>query len=296
MRPWPALAAYGREVKLQNGLCLYVYDAGPRDAPAIVLVHGLGDDADTWRHVVEPLAQAQRVVALDLPGFARSDKPRRAYTLDFFCATVLALLDALAIRRATLVGSSLGGMIAHTLAITNPDRVERLLLVDGGLVTRGQKLNPAMLLGLLPLVGERGYNRLRTDPQAAYESLRPYYADLDGLPETDRAFLFQRVNERVWNDAQRDAYLSALRQLPVWMMRRARALPAQLAQVKVPTRVVWGERDQILPIEQAQALIAAQPGAQLVRIAGAGHLPHQETPQAFLQAGSDFIGNTVLKI
>jgi pimeloyl-ACP methyl ester carboxylesterase len=282
MQPWPALAPYSREVTLAGGLRLHLYDAGDVNAPATLLIHGLGDEADTWRHVVEPLAARGRVIAPDLPGFGRSDKPRRRYTIPFFCETLLALLDALSLQRVTLVGNSLGGILAHAIARARPERVERLVLVDGGLAARPQKIQLSMMLMLLPLVGEWSYNRLRRDPREAYETLRAYYADMDRLPDADRQFLFQRVNERVWDDRQRDAYLSVLRQMPGWMMSQSAGLGARVEQSSVPLQVVWGECDRIIPLDNAHALVAAQPGATLALIPGAGHLPHQEQPRAFL--------------
>ena len=288
MQPWPGIARYARTVTLSNGLCLFVYDTGGQDAPVTLLVHGLGDEADTWRHVIEPLAQRQRVIALDLPGFGRSDKPRCAYRIDFFAQTLLALLDTLSIAQATLIGSSLGGIIAHVMAIAHRERVRGLVLVDGGLSMRPQRIDLGMMLRLLPLYGEWSYNRLRRDPQAAYETLRAYYADLDSLPDLDRNFLFQRVNERVWSNAQRNAYLSVLRHLSSWMLRNTSAMKVKLGQLTTPTLVVWGEQDHIVPMDNAQGLVAAQPGARLVAIAKAGHLPHQEQPCAFLQALAGF--------
>lgn len=287
MQPWPALAPHARSVTLQaNGLRLHIYDAGSRTAPALLLVHGLGDEADTWRHIISPLAEQWRVIAPDLPGFGRSDKPKRAYTMPFLCETLLALLDALQLSQATLIGHSLGGIIAHTLALTHHERVHKLVLVDGGLSPRPQKLDLGTLFWMLPPFGEWSYNRLRRDPQAAYNTLRPYYADMDQLPEQDRQFLFQRVNERVWSDGQRDAYLSVLRQLPIWMMRHARA---GTTAVNMPTLVLWGERDRLMPVDHAHALTQVQSSATLVTIPAAGHMPHQEQPDLFLQALKRFL-------
>ncbi|MCS6863432.1 MAG: alpha/beta fold hydrolase, partial [Abditibacteriales bacterium] len=77
MEPWPALAPYVRKVQLRSGLTLFAFEAGAPDAPPLLLIHGLGDEADTWRHVFLPLAERYHVIAPDLPGFGRSDKPRR---------------------------------------------------------------------------------------------------------------------------------------------------------------------------------------------------------------------------
>ena len=126
MQPWPALAAYARKVQLRSGLTLFAFEAGPNVAPPLLLIHGLGDEADTWRHVFLPLAERYRVVALDLPGFGRSDKPRRTYSLAFLCSAVVELMDALDHQTVGLVGHSLGAVIAQTVALEHPARVREL--------------------------------------------------------------------------------------------------------------------------------------------------------------------------
>lgn len=286
MQPWPSLARYTRMLKLpKGGLELFLFDTGTTsasDLPVLLLVHGLGDEADTWRYIIEPLSQKYRVLAPDLPGFGRSDKPHRPYTPAFYLDTIMALIDALAVTSVSLAGHSLGGMLAHAIALSNPNLVSRLTLIDGCLSPIRQRVSLGMLTMSLPFFGKRYYNSLRLDPQAAYGTLRSYYADLDGLPEQDREFLYQRVNERAWSGGQRDAYLSVMRYLPSWMMGNARKLTAKLGQSNVPTHVIWGENDIILTPDHAQALVAQQPNAHLHLIPNAGHLPHQERPQAVL--------------
>ncbi|MBL8057058.1 MAG: alpha/beta fold hydrolase [Anaerolineales bacterium] len=284
MQPWPALAPFGRTVRLPGDLNVFVYTAGQPEAPALVLIHGLGDEADTWRHLFQPLAERYYVTALDLPGFGRSDKPRRAYTLPFLRDTVLALLDALGLARAALLGHSLGAVIAQSVALAQPERIPALTLLDGSLTSRAAKLNQGLLLMALPVVGAQIYNGLRRDPRAAYESLRPFYARLDDLPQADREFLFQRVNERVWSDGQRDAFLSILRHL-VWTAPREQAKQeARLARLATPTHALWGELDAINSVESGRALTAVQATARLTVLAGLGHAPHQEAPEAVLRA------------
>lgn len=285
MLPWPGLAEYTHPVRLAtSGLTIHTYDAGESAAPPLLLVHGLGDDADTWRYLIEPLSAQHRVIALDLPGFARSDKPDRAYTIPFFRDTLLELLDTLSIQRAAVIGHSLGALVAHALALDCPQRIERLILIGGSLVAGKQKLQLSTLLFLLPLLGEWQYNNLRKDPAAAYRTLDAYYSRLDRLPEADRAFLLQRVNERVWNDGQRRAFLSTLRNLVRWLPGQQRTLPSRLASFAVPTLAIWGEDDHIQPVENGRALLTMQPSARLVVIPGAGHNVQQEKPQAVLDA------------
>src|SRR5512136_2464425 len=149
MSPWPELKPYARTVRLpKQDLALYVYDAGAGAATPMLLIHGLGDEADTWRHVITPLSADRRVVALDLPGFGRIHKPDRPYTVPFFQDTVIELLDVPAVQRAILIGHSLGAVIAHSVALNHPERVERLVLISGSLAARSQEIDLAMLLFL----------------------------------------------------------------------------------------------------------------------------------------------------
>lgn len=282
MMPAPAHLEPYAQMVFAAGLRLHCYIAGPERAPALLLIHGLGDEADSWRRVFLPLAEGYQVVALDLPGFGRSDQPDRAYTVAFFARAVAGLMDDLGIDRATLVGSSLGALIAQRLALAAPARVERLLLLDGCLPVQ-RTLPPGPLWAFLtPGLGELAYTSLRRDQDAAYATLRPYYADLDALPEDERAFLRERVWARVWSAGQRRAFLSALRWLSVDAATRAPTYALQLAGCRTPTHLVWGEHDRIVARAVAEANAAILPDARLTIIPGCGHLPHQERPEAVL--------------
>ncbi|MFM8320878.1 MAG: alpha/beta fold hydrolase [Chloroflexota bacterium] len=286
MQPWPELAPYARVVSLPGaGRRIFTFQAGPpapSGRPALILVHGLGDEADSWRSVLLPLSRSHQVVALDLPGFGRSDKPDIAYSLAYYGQVIKELVQTLQLPEVVLVGSSMGAVISQSLGLENPPWLKGLVLCDGSLSNEGQRLSLPLLMFLLPGLGEYLYNRLRKDPQAAYETLRPYYADLDALPEAERRFLYQRVNQRVWDDGQRRAYFSALRGLSA-ATARARHNQAALAGLRTPTLLVWGEADYIFPLASGQATARLLPDARLVQAPGAGHLPHQERPQEFLQ-------------
>lgn len=285
MEPFPTLAGYAKNVKLEtSGLNIFCFEAGKEHDKSILLIHGLGDEADTWRHIIQPLAERFHVIALDLPGFGRSDKPKVKYTPYFFMETILALLDSLSIKKAILMGSSLGAIFAHELAITHTDRVDALVLVDGGLLQNKPMGDWSFRLMMLPLLGEWFYTRLRKDPQAAFNSLGNVYSDLAGLSETDREFLFTRVNKRVWSDGQRRAYFSTLRKLMPWTRDLQPYLPSKLYYLKTPTLVIRGEHDPLFPEANAQGIANVQLDAQFITISSSGHLPHQEHPQLFLEA------------
>ena len=285
MQPWPTLEPYGRTLALpKSEVDLFCYDTGPAEGATILMVHGLGDEADTWRHLIPELAAAHRVLAPDLPGFGRSSRPSRSLSPPFLVSVLLELLEMLNTEPALLVGSSLGGLLCQQITLERPERASGLVLLDGTVVATRQALNPRLLLFMIPGIGEWMYTRLRRDPAAAYDTLRPYYADLDGMAEADTDFLFQRVNERVWSDRQKGAYFSVLRQLASWTPRQQKDLPNRLGRCQIPTLVIWGEHDAIISADAAKTLIRLQPTARLVTVAGAGHLPHQERPQAVLNA------------
>ncbi len=288
---WPALAPYGRTIRLPGSkLDLFVYDVGEVSAPPLLLIHGLGGEADTWRHLIPPLAAHYRLLAPDLPGCGRSTEPARPCDLPGLQRTLLELLDALGIAAAGLIGHSMGAVIAHAIARDTPSRVAWLVLIGGSLVHRVTKADPRTALMVVPGIGEWLFNQRRRDPQEAFRSLEPYYSDLDHLPEPDRAYLFQRVNERVWSDTQRANYLATLRSLVRWAPRQQRDLPRRLGKLTIPTLAIWGEYDRINVLANGQALPVLQPSAELVVIPGGGHNVHQEQPNAVLAAIARFRG------
>jgi pimeloyl-ACP methyl ester carboxylesterase len=285
MEPWPELAPYARQVRLPavDG-ALFFFDAGPAGGETVLLVHGLGDEADTWRHILPSLSADHRVVAPDLPGFGRSDPAKRGYSVPLFVEALIELLGTLAIDQVTLVGHSLGGIVAQLMALASPERVARLALIGGSLVARSQKIGLSTILFLVPGLGEWLYSGLRRNPETAYRTLYPYYGDLDALPEADRAFLFWRVNQRVWSDKQRRAFLSIYRHLARWLPAQQRGLEDRLASCRVPTTAIWGALDQVNAADNGRALAEVQPTARLVVVPGGGHNVQQEQPEAVLAA------------
>jgi pimeloyl-ACP methyl ester carboxylesterase len=280
----PHLAPYAREIALPDSMDLFAYDAGDPDAPALLLIHGLGEDADTWRHVIEPLAQKHRVIAPDLPGFGRSAKPNRAYTVNFHTGALLGLMDAFSIERTALCGHSLGAVLAHALAVRMPHRVSELFLVGGALTQRGDGLSIMLLLALMPFVGEFFYSRMQRNPDAAYDGVRAYYADLNAMPRADRDFLYRRASERVQGNERRRAYFSTLRRVVWWFLRESGRYQAQLPALQTPTRVIWGDEDALQSVAGGRAAVALQPNADLTIIPNAGHNVQEEGPGAFLDA------------
>jgi pimeloyl-ACP methyl ester carboxylesterase len=290
MPAWPSLTELGKTTALPNqDLSLFFFEAGDPADPAIVMIHGLGDEADTWRHQILPLAKDHHVIALDLPGFGRSDHPKRAYDPHFMMSAILGLMDALGLEKATLMGSSLGGILSQGIALSHPERLSGLILVDGALYQPDSMTDRSLQLMQIPLIGEMIYTRFRKDPEAAYDSLRVVYHDLDALPEADRDFLYTRVNQRVWSDGQRRAYFSTLRKLMPWVKNAQADLPKQLTALPIPTLVIRGELDPLFSAENASAIQSLQPDVEILTISGMGHLPQQEDPDAFLKGLTEWL-------
>jgi pimeloyl-ACP methyl ester carboxylesterase len=242
----------------------------------VVLVHGNGDEADTWRHIFLPLAAHFRVIALDLPGFGRS-QPKNSGVLGFV-ETLLDLQRGLNMNQVHLVGSSLGAVVAAHFAAHYPNMVKSLCLMGGAAPNLGGLVVSKAIQPLLEVgIGEAYYNGLRqAGAEVAFATLQPYYANLRALPAADLNFLRLRVWERVNSDSQRDAFFASLRSLF--------ALTAPPLELNVPTQLIWGESDNIIPKVHADNILKQLPQSRLRIIAKAGHLPHQEQPQATLAA------------
>jgi pimeloyl-ACP methyl ester carboxylesterase len=280
--PHPTLEAFSRQ---RGGMFYYDTLQWALNDPTIVLIHGNGDEADTWRHIVPALSETHRVIAPDLPGFGRS-APRESGDITALAAGVRGLIEAEGLSRVALVGSSLGASVASAVAVALPS-VSSLTIIGGtvpGLPGVQPEINPGLQAMLEPGVGEAYYTGLRDQGQdAAYASLQPYYANLSGLSASDQAFLRERVWARVWSDTQRTAFFAALRSMwnPSELSSRLETIPLQL---------IWGERDQIIPISVAHDILAALPHTKLEVIEGAGHLPHQEQPEPVLSILNGFLG------
>lgn len=292
MQPWPTIARCGQQIKLDNlELDLFYFQAGSNHKQRIIMLHGLGDEADTWRHVFLPLSEDYHTLAIDLPGFGRSDQPNVKYTPQFMISAVLAFMDKLHITSAILIGSSLGGMLAQAMALSHPNRVDGLVLVGGGLPQAEPIQDWRIKMMKTPILGEWLYSRLRKDPHAAYQTLHSVYHQLEGLPKADREFLFTRVNQRVWSDGQRRAYLSTLRNISPWIKKIQTNLPDQLQRLSSPTLIIRGEHDLLFTDRNANEILKNQPKTEIVLISNVGHLPHQEAPQAFIRITKTWLHN-----
>lgn len=266
-----------------GGLRIRYWEAGV-DGPNLVLIHGLGGAVEVWRRVLAPLARHHRVVALDLPGCGRSQAPPAypADTLGFFAATVLGLMDALAMPTARVIGSSLGGAVALEIAIRAPARIESLILANSAGFSR-EVAWPLRLMSV-PGVGEA-----LTQPRREHAALalRNCVADPACITEDD-------IDQAYALATLPGAQAAFLRLLRVYcsLLGLQRATLHHLAQsapsITAPVLLVWGDRDAIIPIQAAARAVTLLPYTALVTFPGKGHLPFVEAPVRFVALVNQF--------
>jgi pimeloyl-ACP methyl ester carboxylesterase len=240
--------------------------------PPLILIHGFASSIYTWKDVIPDLARDHDVVALDLPGFGGSDVPR-GLSFPMLPRSVLGLMDALAIPKATLVGNSLGGATAVALALDQRERASGLVLVDSA----GFNLAASRRPFFVRLAGSRAGRALELLPWRRFvvrrALLQVFHDDSRVTPE--------RVEEYL-TPLARPGVFAALRSLNDFGDDRASAFAERIQDVAVPTLIVWGSDDRWIPLEDGRRFEKAVRGARLVVIPDCGHMPQEERPDVFL--------------
>lgn len=276
-------------------LNLHVTTGGGEDRPPILFVHGLGSSGYIeWRFVLPHFARTHRVLAPDLPGFGRTDKPRSAaYSIPYFARTLDRFLDQAGVERVALVGTSLGGRIALEVALTFGRRVERLVLVNSLGLGRPQVQFFYPLL-MLPRVGETAMAVARHAMQRLPPSLirrwAGRYAGAANLEETmDDAYLAD-MREMFGSQGFSEAYLATVRSMgrPAGLFG-AHDLVPRLTEIAAPVLFVWGADDPLFPLAHAHRAHASLPGSHLAVIEGAGHTPQADRPDEFNRVLAGFL-------
>jgi pimeloyl-ACP methyl ester carboxylesterase len=251
------------------GLRLHVRDSGPKDAPAVILLHGFGSSLYTWEPWAKALSGSFRVIRFDLPGFALTGPDPTGDYSDARGLLVLgALMDALGVRRATLIGNSLGGKLAWMFAAEHPERVDKLVLIapDGFAspgFEYGKKPVVPTVVRLLPYLLPAWL--LRT-------TLAPAYADPSALTDATLA----RYRDMMLVPGVRRAMIARMAQVEL------RPPEPRLRRIKAPTLLLWGERDAMIPFGNARDYAAAIADSRIVALPDLGHVPMEEAPERSL--------------
>lgn len=241
---------------------VHYVDANSRCKKTLLLLHGLGGSVDSWANNIRPLSRHMRVIALDLPGFGLSDKPRRNYSMKFYYDFVAKFIKSLKIAPLVVCGSSLGGHVAAELGIHRPDLVSRLVLVcPPGALPKSFKGTPALW---------RYSKVLKATSVAETEKA---LSAVDGKP-VDKAYA-KVAFEKMSMPGARDAFLSALAG-----SAKAPRLNNRLDRLKMPTLVLWGKDDFMIPVQYAEPFIKMK-NSRVVLLENCGHRVHRDRPDAF---------------
>jgi pimeloyl-ACP methyl ester carboxylesterase len=257
--------------------------------PLLVLIHGMAGSSATWRHVIPALARRFTVVAPDLLGHGASAKPRTDYSLGAYASGVRDLLAALGHDRGTIVGQSFGGGVAMQMAYLFPERCERLVLVgSGGLGIEVNALLRALSVPGAALALPIGCRPLFRDLARAALHMLEVRGRPPGPVLVETVASYASLADA---DARR-AFVQTLRSVIDRYGQRVSARDRLYLTAEVPTLIVWGTHDPVIPVAHAHDAHASMPGSRLELFDAVGHYPHCEDPSKFVRVLEAFVDAT----
>ena len=248
-----------------------------------ILLHGLGDYIESWVDNIAVLAQGRRVYALDLVGFGRSDKPQVRYSIPYLMEFVHEFMIVQDVDRAALIGASMGGAIALRFALQYPHQVEKMVLAAS--VGLGEEVSNFFRMMSLPILGELF---ARPSRKGTAQRFRLLLHDRDLIKDQ---WIEEGYEMSSLPGAQR-CLLSTLRSMfNIWGVRSDAYRPIldRLEEIEVPTLVIWGAQDRILPVTHAHKAAKRLPNARLHIFDPCGHVPNIERAEEFNALVTDFL-------
>ncbi len=280
---WCDVRSQGQNVRTRYAV------AGSAERPPLVLLHGIGRSLEDWS-ASAPLAERYRLYAPDLIGFGYTDKPDISYTLAQLATFVKDFLDAVGeTRPATLLGNSLGGAVAQTFAAQYPERLTALVLVASA--GFGKEVILALRLITVPGLGELLMKPSRRSAENTVRSL------VHGPSLATEERITHSLNVARQPGAAR-AFLAAARNLGTWRGVRAawrEELSRRLAELELPTLIIWGEYDEVLPAAHLESAAQRYPHAQTHLFRDTGHAPQLEQSADFNALVLNFLDNLEVK-
>jgi len=262
-----------------QGMQVHLRDEGPRDDPLpIVLLHGTSASLHTWDGWAQQLSTKHRVIRVDLPAFGLTGpRPDADYSIAAYVRFVVALLDALQVTECALAGNSLGGQIAWNTALTHPQRVRKLVLVDAtGYPLLPESVPIGFQLARMPIV--RDVMQYVLPRGLVQSSVRNVYGD----PAKVTPELVDRYYDLSLRAGNRQALVQRLQQP---LSGNEAAIPT----IRQPTLILWGTKDRLIPSDHAQRFAHDLPSARLHLFEGLGHVPHEEDPLATVAVVQGFL-------
>lgn len=257
--------------------------------PLLLLVHGITNSSASWEPVLSPLERDFTVIAPDLLGHGDSDKPRGDYSLGAHASLLRDLMVALGHERATIAGHSFGGGVAMQIAYQFPERVQRLALIaSGGL---GRELTPVLRAVALP-GAEYVLPLLVAEPLVSGSAMIGGLLGKVGLRAGSDITALARGLASLQDIEARRAFVNTARASIDIGGQRIDASDKLYLAAAIPTLIVWGDRDPVIPVEHAYSAHEVMPGSRLRVFEGAGHFPHQDEPVGFAAELADFVATT----
>jgi pimeloyl-ACP methyl ester carboxylesterase len=294
-RPGRIAPGDSRTVDL-GGPVHYIDFGGPDDGRTVVLVHGLGGSHLNWDLLAPLLRPHTRVLAIDLPGFGRSEPGGRRASVHANVEVLDRFLSEVAGTPAVLVGNSMGGMISILTAARSPEKVDGLVLLDAAVPGPRGKPDPlvaaSFALYAIPMVGERvmRMRRLRQSPlRRVRELLQLCGVDPDTVPSEVIDRSVNLIEERRDVDGMDKAFLAAARSL-LKLLADPRSYRAAMSAVTAPVLMIQGDLDRLVPVSAARDVAQRNPGWRYVELAGVGHVPQMQVPERVAAEVLDFLG------
>lgn len=236
----------------------------------LVLIHGLGASAERWDRVIPAFSKDYRVIVPDLIGFGYSDKPLVDYTPDFFSDFLGKFFDASGIESTNIIGSSLGGQVTAEYTYRNQYRIEKLILVSpaGVMKQSTPALDAYIMAALYP----------------NEQSAKNAFEMMEGSgKEVDRKIV-EGFIERMQLPNAKLAFLST-----VLGLKNADVITNKLQSITVPTLIIWGSKDPVIPIQNSDAFVSSIKDCRFFRMDGCGHTPYVQDPTTFVSVVLNFL-------
>lgn len=255
-------------VKLKTGVRLHYGEQGDPNGQPVIMLHGYTDSSFSYSRVLPLIDAKYRVFVLDNRGHGNSERPATGYKFSDFAADVIAFMDAKGLQKATIVGHSMGSFVAQQVAVTAPERVEKLVLIASATTVRNN--------GVLEF--QKAVNDLKDIVPREFARDFQYGTVHQPVPEE---FMNRAISEslkvpaRVWRETMEGMLAGDAK--------------SQLGNITAPTLILWGDKETIFPRSQQDALVAAIPNAALKIYPETGHSPHWENPEQFAKDFETFL-------
>ncbi|MDE1727392.1 MAG: alpha/beta hydrolase [Thaumarchaeota archaeon] len=236
----------------------------------IILLHGLGGMAERWLPVVPLLSKKYRVIAVDLIGYGQSDKPRIDYTPEIFRDFVLGFLETLSLQKVFMIGTSLGGeIVAECAATQNPSIKKIVMIAPAGIMKKSTPVLDAYTMAAL---------------YPTHETVRTAYQMMMGK---NKEVSSQSVENFISNMTRPNAKMAFLSTL--LGMKNSPIITEKLQKIKIPTLLIWGSEDKMIPVEYSKEFASSISNCVLTVMNGCGHTPYEERPEEFSKLVLDFL-------